>query len=132
MQAHELHECREQTITLAKRQQKLNISIMSKEQQESLDDYFASVCYEEELSFFIFESAAMKQVLYRLNSSYKSLTRQKIADSFLEKAFVKMQRKVNDYLNSLSELNVIVDEFSNVNKLRIVNIFIHIIMSSFH
>lgn len=132
MQAHELHECKGQRITLTQRQQKLNIPTMSKQQQESLDDDFASICYEEGLAFSIFESPAMKQALYRLNPSYKPLTRQKVAGPLLEKAYVKMQHKVDDYLNSLSELNIIVDESSNINKSRIANISINTPIGSFH
>lgn len=105
---------------------------MSKQVQESLEKDFAAVCYEEGLPFTLYESPTMKQALYRLNPSFKPPTRQKIADELLEEAYIKTKIQVDDYLSTLGELNVIIDESSNVNKARIANISIHTSIGSFH
>src|SRR5579859_903316 len=57
--------------------------------------------------------------LMLISASYKPPSRIKIAGPLLEKAYSKMKDKVDEYLDSLSELNVITDESSNTNKARI-------------
>ena len=113
-------------------QETITFPIMSKAQHDALDEDFATVCYEEGLPFSLFESPAMKRALRRLNPSYKPPTRQKIAGPLLDKAYSKMKDKVDEYLDSLSELNVITDESSDINKTRIANISIHIPIDSIH
>jgi len=68
--------------------------------------------------------------LMLISASYKPPSRIKIAGPLLEKAYSKMKDKVDEYLDSLSELNVITDESSNTNKARIANISIHTPLSS--
>jgi hypothetical protein len=136
MHHHELYDCPEIKVKLAKLptpgQEKIAFPTMSKAQHDALDEDFAAVCYEEGLPFSLFESPAMKRALRRLNSSYKPPSRIKIAGPLLDKAYSKMKDKVEEYLDSLSELNVITDESSNTNKARIANISIHTPIGSIH
>ena len=74
----------------------------------------------------------MKQVLHRLNPLYKPPSRQRIAGPLLDKAYSKMKDKVDEYLDSFSELKVITDESSNINKAHITNISIHTLISLIH
>ena len=136
MHNHELYECAANKVKLGKRptpgQEKIAFPTMSKAQNDALDEAFAAVCYEEGLPFSLFESPAMKRALYRLNPSYKPPSRRKIAGPLLNNAYSKMKVKVDEYLDSLSELNVITDESSNTNKARIANISIHTPLGSIH
>jgi len=136
MHNHELYECAANEVKLGKRpmpgQEKLALATMSKAENDALDEDFAAVCYEEGLPFSIFESPAMKRALRHLNPSYKPPSRIKIAGPLLDKAYSKMKDKVEEYVDSLSELNVITDESSNTNKARIANISIHTPIGSIH
>src|SRR5271156_1337822 len=136
MHKHELYECAANKVKLGKRptpgQEKIAFPTMSKAQHDALDEDFAAVCYEEGLPFSLFESPAMKRALRRLNPSYKPPSRRQIAGPLLDKAYSKTKDKVEEYLDSLSELNVITDESSNINKARIANISIHTPIGSIH
>ena len=136
MHDHDLYECAATKVKLGKRptpsQEKIAFPTLSTAQHEALDEDFAAVCYEEGLPFTLFESPAMKRALHRLNPSYKPPSRQKIAGPLLDKAYSKAKHKVEVYLDSLSELNVITDESSNINKARIANISIHTPIGSIH
>src|SRR5579859_521295 len=136
MHDHDLYECAATKVKLGKRptpsQEKIAFPTLSTAQHEALDEDFAAVCYEEGLPFMLFESPAMKRALHRLNPSYKPPSRQKIAGPLLDKAYSKAKHKVEVYLDSLSELNVITDESSNINKARIANISIHTPIRSIH
>lgn len=136
MHEHDLYDCAAIEVKLSKcpvlSQEKITFPIMSKAQHDSLDKDFATIYYEEELPFSLFESSAMKGALHRLNSAYKSSSRQKIADPLLDQAYSKKKDKVDEYLDSLSELNAIIDEFFNINKVRIANISINIPIDSIH
>jgi len=137
MRDHELYDCAANKVKLGKRptlacQERIAFPTLSKVQHDALDEDFAAVCYEEGLPFSLFESPAMKRALHRLNPSYKPPSRIKIAGPLLEKAYSKMKDKVDEYLDSLSELNVITDESSNTNKARIANISIHTPLGSIY
>src|SRR5579859_4451315 len=137
MRDHELYDCAANKVKLGKRptlacQERIAFPTLSKAQHDALDEDFAAVCYEEGLPFSLFESPAMKQVLHRLNPSYKPPSRRQIAGPLLDKAYSKMKDKVEEYLDSLSELNIITDESSNINKARIANISIHTPIGSIH
>jgi len=137
MHEHNFYNCTATQVKLGKRpkpvgQKKINFPTLSKTQYDALDDDFAAVCYEKGLPFSLFESLVMKRALYRLNPSYKPPSRQKIAGSLLDKAYSKMKDKVDEYLDFPSELNVISNELSNVNKAHIANISIHTPMGSIH
>ena len=127
MHEHNLYDCAATKVKLGKRptlsQETITFPTMSKAQHDALDEDFAAVCYEEGLPFALFESPAMKRALRRLNPSYKLPSRQKIAAPLLN--------KVDKYLDFLSELNVIIDESSNI-KARIANISIHTPIGSIH
>ena len=136
MHEHDIYDCAAMKVKLGKRptlsQETITFPTMSKAQHDALDEDFAAVCYEEGLPFSLFESPAMKRALRRLNPSYKPPSRQKIAGPLLDKAYSNMKDKVDKYLDSLSELNVITDESSNINKARIGNISIHTPIGSIH
>jgi len=136
MRDHELYHCAASKIKLGKRptpsQERIAFPTMSKAQQDALDEAFAAVCYEEGLPFSLFESPTMKRALHRLNPSYKPPSRNKIAGPLLEIAYSKMKDRVDEYLNFLSELNVITDESSNTKKARIANISIYTPLGSIY
>src|SRR5579859_2633302 len=136
MRDHELYDCTANKIKLGKcptaYQERIAFSTMSKAEHDALDEDFAAVCYEEGLPFSLFESPAMKRALHRLNPSYKPPSRIKIAGPLLDKAYSKTKDKVEEYLDSLSELNVITDESSDINKARIANISIHTPLGSIY
>src|SRR2546423_5473826 len=136
MHKHELYDCAATRLKLSKRpthnQETISFPTMSKAQHDALDEEFVAVCYEEGLPFSLFESPSMKRALHQLNPSYKPPSRHRIAGPLLDKAYSKMKDKVDKYLDSLSELNVITDESSNINKARIGNISIHTPIGSIH
>lgn len=113
-------------------QQLLEVPKISKEEKGILDELFAAVCYKEGLSFTTFEKLAMQRALHRLNPAYTPPTRKPIAEKLPDNAYDILKAKVNDYLNALSQLNIVTDESSNINHSRIANISIHTADGSFH
>lgn len=117
---------------LEKGQQTLNIPMMTMEEQHILDELFAQVCYEEGLSFSVFESPAMKRALYRLNPAFEPPTRQAISGPLLDSAYNKLKDEVDEILNKETNLNIITDESSNINKSRIANISVNTQFGTFY
>jgi hypothetical protein len=74
----------------------------------------------------------MKHALYRLNSAYTPPLRRAIAGTLLDSAYEKLKSKVDAHLETISNLDIIMDESTNINKARIANISIHTIDGSFH
>src|SRR5579859_804887 len=137
MHEHDMYECNAARVKLDKRsikpsQEKIQFSTLSKAQHDALDNAFAAVCYEEGLPFSVFESPAMRRALRQLNPAYKHPSRKRIAGTLLDKAYTMMKSQVDEYLDSLSELNIITDESSNVNNSRIANISINTPKGSIH
>jgi hypothetical protein len=114
------------------KQKLLEIPTISKEEKGILDALFAAVCYEEGLPFTTFEKPAMQRALHRLNPAYTPPTRRPIGEKLLDNAYDSVKAKVDAHLNTLSQLNIITDESSNINHSRIANISIHTADGSFH
>lgn len=136
MREHDMYECKAARVKLDKHlkpsQEKIKFPTLSKASHDALDDAFTTVCYEEGLPFSVFESPAMRQALYQLNPAYKPPSRKKISGVLLDKAYAIMKDQIDEYLDSLSELNIIIDESSNVSNSRIANISINTPKGSIH
>ena len=114
------------------KQKLLDVPTISKEEKGILDELFAAVCYEEGLPFTTFEKPAMQRALHRLNPAYTPPTRKPIAENLLDNAYDKVKAKVDAHLDTLSHLNIVTDESSNINRSRIANISVHTVDGSFH
>lgn len=113
-------------------QQILSIPTISTQEKRILDEIFSSVCYEEDLPFDVFEKSSMKKTLHRLNPAYTPPSRKAIAEDLLETAYDKIKSEIDGHLSTLSHLNIVTDESSNINKTRITNISIHTSDDTFH
>jgi hypothetical protein len=120
------------TRHLGSNQQILEVPKISKEEKGILDELFAAVCYEEGLPFTTFEKPAMQHALHRLNPAYTPPTRKPIAGKLLDNAYDALKAKVDAHLDTLSQLNIVTDESSNINHSRIANISIHTADGSIH
>jgi len=97
-----------------------------------LDGLFVAICYEEGLPFTLFEKPAMLKALWQLNAAYTPPTRRAIGGTLLDNSYTSLKSKVDLHLNSLTKLNIITNESSNINKAHIANISVHTENGTFH
>ena len=114
------------------KQSKINLPSLTREEKQALDLQFASVCYVDARPFTLYESPTMIAALRRLNPAYKPPCAKSIAGPLLEQSYDTTKRDTNMVLSSLSQLNIIMDESSNINSTRIANISVHSYMGSLH
>lgn len=114
------------------KQTRLIPSTLSSSQKAEIDRLAAAICYNNALPFTIFETSDMRQFLHRLNSAYKSPSRQALAGTLLDEHYVQIKEKVNEVIRSMSWINIITDESTNIGRTRIGNVSIHSDIYTFH
>src|SRR5438046_186145 len=100
--------------------------------KKQLDLAAATVCLSNALPLGLFELDDMKHFLHLLNPAYKPPSRRAISRPLLLEAYSQTKNHVDQVLSSLSNLNIITDESTNIRGTRIVNISIHTDFVSFH
>src|SRR5579859_5673762 len=110
----------------------LQVSRISSETKAQLDLMFTSVCYVDGASLSLYESSTMKEALYCLNPAYKPPSHKTVTGPLLDIAYSNLKLCVDKAIRAEPWLNVVMDESSNINNVRICNISVHTSLGSFH
>ena len=89
---------------------------MSKAQYDALNEDFAAVCYEEGLPFSFIRISCNEMSASLIESLLQTTFETQNRWPPPWQSLFQTKDKVEEYLDSLSELNVITDESSNINK----------------
>ena len=74
----------------------------------------------------------MRRAFKALNAAYTPLTRKALAGTLLDRIHSKLKTDVVDYVSSLQWINIVTDESTDVNSVRISNISIHLDLRSIY
>ena len=74
----------------------------------------------------------MQRGFRTLNPVYKPPDRKALAGPLLDKVYIQVKEKIDSIIQSTKLLNIVIDESTNINNARIVNISIHTPSDAFH
>jgi len=118
--------------TMAKGQRALNFPRLSPAEKSELDFQAAMWCFMGNHSFRMFENPFGKKFLHALNPAYKPPSRKTLSGPLLDSTYVSTQTHMNELIATMSNLNIVTDESSNIAGARICNITIHSASGSLH
>jgi hypothetical protein len=106
-------------------QTRLNVPLITSAKKRELDLAFSAVSLLDGQSFSLFELPSLKAALHQLHPAYNPPDRHAIAGPLLEQTFAQVKEKVDTLINNQQLLNIITDESTDINMIRIANISLH-------
>jgi hypothetical protein len=95
---------------------------ISKEQQKSIQQLAAKVCYEDCLPFTVWQGPAMKALLSALNPSFNPPNRNAIAEELLDIAFKEKDLEVRAILSRDNNVSLCADASTDTRSRGVINL----------
>jgi hypothetical protein len=108
-----------------RRQSELIVPKISNDKAKELDHEAAIALYMSAAPFGFYEQPHMEQFLKTLNPAYKFPNRRRFGNDLLHKSYEKVKKLVDCHLQQSTQLNIIMDESSNIAMQRIANMSVH-------
>lgn len=103
----------------------LSVETMLKEQAKELDKAYARAVYTHNLPLSLWELKGMKTVITMLHRGYKPPSRWQLSHGLLRECYQELVEQVEPKIQAASSLQLILDETTDINNERVMNLFIN-------